>query len=249
MDGEYLTQVAERAGTRYGLLLESFRSALAGATGQAPWSARLQVRLAERLYEFSSDYMAAETPLIAEQLQATAREATRSTGERMHVTAAATEPTLENAADHGTALDAAMRLQLERDIAATLAALRQVALGETLRARASGMERRGGDAIASLAQGALRHDFLDRAGKRWPSQKYIRTIWRHAMVRVWNESAMLTMAEHGLTGAEIRHPDINYGMLGQRIDFLPDTAGLHWLKVEEIFHPNTNAYMAPAEAA
>jgi hypothetical protein len=88
--------------------------------------------------------------------------------------------------------------------------------------------------------------FLDRAGRRWSSERFVRTIWRHALVLTWNETALLTMTDHKIAEAEIDHSDESYAKRGAIISLAEDAIGITWDQVrDDVFHPNSNAWLVP----
>ena len=84
----------------------------------------------------------------------------------------------------------------------------------------------------------MRTVFVDRAGRRWQSGTYVRTVFREHYLGLVNDLEVLRLGEQGLDRAAYRYPDgheISFG-IGRTVG-LPsyeETKRLH-------FHPNSSA--------
>lgn len=84
--------------------------------------------------------------------------------------------------------------------------------------------------------------FRDRAGRRIPSQKHIRRLWRHVMRDHWVAAYMATLAGYGEKDALIWHVDPSHRAFGQVMRIGESDYGLD--DYEEVFHPNARALPA-----
>lgn len=237
-----MTRAAELAGRRYLTLLDSFRGALSRALAQQnPWSEASRRALADRLYASATTWLDAERNAFEGEMIDAARSGTLDV--RFGLDLEPEDPSSDSVEHMDAliqALDAALRLQAERDVALTLGALRDGALRTSLSARAWGVRRERvlPPSPAELAA-SLRYEFTDRAGKRWPSERHWRTLWRQALVLARSESALFAMAEVGLATAEAWHP--RDGMVAEIALAEPASGEAQpWPEVRSIwFHPNT----------
>lgn len=247
MDGDALTRVAERAGARYGQLLEALRGLLP-LVALNPWGDRARLDLQARAYAMVLPWLEDERALIEAALLQAGQEALDATTQDLGIAGESlTDDEQAHLAELSIDLENLVRVQLERDISLLAGALREIALRGAISARSRGVSRTG--VLAPLiadAMSRMRFEFADRAGKRWPSQRYLKTLWRQALVIGWNETALLVMADHGLDQAVIDHPDPNHSENGTLISLTEAANGLLWSDVKpDIFHPNTSAWLKP----
>lgn len=251
MNPARLTAVAERAAARYALLLAGFGSVYAQMVqGNAPGADRTRRLAATHAYTLAESYLAEEADHILQGLAEIREGAVGETRAMLGVTEAEPSPDVAAHTDAIAAeLENSVRVQIERDVASLTRGLRVAGLRGALSAKAGGLAPHVALARLRGVPGQLVPDFtyMDRAGRRWPSAKYVRTLWRHALVLGWNESALLTMAEHGVSFAEVRHPDADFAEAGTRVSLTEDPQHVSYEQLrEDVFHPNSNAWLAPA---
>ena len=250
MNAAHLTAAAERAGVRYTTLLGAFGTVFAHFAGMSdPGSDGVRKAAVAQSYSLAERYLVSEADYISSDIERQRDGAIKETLTALGVSdGLASETTIEHADLIASELEGTLRVQLERDISALVKGLRDIALRASLVGRARGISR-----LSALA--AMRADnapqtpqfaFLDRAGRRWSSERLIKTVWRHALVLTWNETALLTMSEYNVTDAQIEHPDENYAELGTVISLAENAAGITWSQVrDDLFHPNSNAWLTP----
>lgn len=129
--------------------------------------------------------------------------------------------------------------QIRRDIEQFLRRHRELRLQVSMAARTTGQP----SSMLQLriaSEGVRRKTwFTDRSGRRWPSQKFIRVVWRQAMLNAYLETYLLTAAERGEREVFVWHPDRTHRHFGERIS-LDDGSASFELK-ETVFHPNSDA--------
>lgn len=247
-----LTGEAERASQRYALLLAGFAGIFARhiQSGADPGSDRARRRAQADGYVLAETYLAEEGTHLRDAIAREREDATRATLTALNLPY---EPAGEMAVAHSEAiatdLEFQLRVQLERDIASLTRGMRAAALRARLVARARAVPLRA--ALVTLAHSgdapAVQFHYEDRAGRRWPSHKLVRTIWRHALLLDWNETAMLVMAERGITQATIEHPDESHAERGTVISLTEEPTLITWNSVrEDVFHPNSNTWLVPS---
>jgi hypothetical protein len=247
--GADLNRLADAAAARYQTLLAGFEGTLAGALGGRDWrSQRAKGLLRRAIYETANVWLDTERGLLIDALDETAEFAVRAVDEAAGVKI---EPLSAGILAHVTALaqelEHGLRLQIERDSIAVMAALRDAALRSALKGR--GVRPRAGRSLGSVGE-ETPHSVVfthsDRAGRRWVSTKYVRTAWRQALVHAGAEAALLRMSEIGLDLAVVTHPDAGHEGTGRRVALVEGAKGEPWsLLRDEVFHPNTHAALAP----
>ncbi|MBA8881724.1 hypothetical protein [Phyllobacterium myrsinacearum] len=136
--------------------------------------------------------------------------------------------------------------QIHRDIALLRLTLQRVNLEVSLASRS----RRLSTANALMEyrignKSDLQFIFLDRNSRKWQSSKYIRGLWRHTLLSVYNEVVLHTLSEHGLERAQVNHMNADaqsHGMIiamGSNAD-MPTYSEIR----DTIFHPNSNAVLS-----
>lgn len=249
MIGSRLTAAAERAGERYGILLNSFNAVFNQFAGNPnPGSPNNRKKATARAYTLAQGYLASELEFIDQTVQREMQDATTHTLDALGVPY---EDPPELVFSHTESLvqelEHGIRTQLERDISLIGKGLRDISLRTNLVAKTRGITR--ANALAYLrTYGPLSQTFTfqDRAGRHWPSQKLIRTLWRHSLVLTWNETALMTMALRGVPSAIIEHPDESHRERGTIISLEEDPSGISWDQIrDEVFHPHTHAQLAP----
>ena len=246
MIGSQFSQLADRASRRYSGLLSSFDGVYQAALDQAPGSPKTQRWAIKSAYGLAEAYLSEEGHHLSDDLSLVRDNAHSTTAMLLSSMSSEQEPSVAAHVDEiETELDAGVRTQVERDVSAISRGLRGVGLRAALIARGRELPRSEALKIAR-SDTSPSFAYNDRANRRWPSHKYVRTLWRHALVTTWNETAMLTMAAHGLTRAEIQHPDESHAWNGERIA-LDETGVLPtWDDVkDEVFHPNSEAWLIP----
>jgi hypothetical protein len=245
------TQDAEQAAQRYLVLVTALRGIHARAvTSPDLGSAKLANAIARDAYEVGRSFASGEEAIIAERTAATARNSRRET--LLAIGATGTAETLpgrtsELLTSSQSELHSEIVVQIERDVTFLKRALRSAAMEVEIAAQAQGIARRAAQIQRQLrTPGELRFHFQDRTGRRWPSQKFVRVVWRQHLLDVHNQVVMATLAEHGLDRAMIRHPDPRHRYAGQVIGLVPGLGLPTYAEIrEEAFHPNAEAVLAP----
>lgn len=116
-------------------------------------------------------------------------------------------------------------------------------LQASLHAASSGSKRQNSLIyLRAKEKGDPKFYFVDRINRRWPSQKYIRSIWRHHLLTAYNETYLFTLAEYGETTARVVHLDPNHRVHGLVLAIADEGNLLRYEDVrDEIFHPNADA--------
>ena len=247
MIGNRLTQTAERAAQRYRQLLAGFDGIYHQALSVDPGTSKSQRRATQDAYQLADAYLSEEAIHIDESLSLIRNDASFNILSQLsYPDSVPSEEVVKHVEALGTDLDAALRVQIERDVASILKGLRGVALRASIIATGRNIPRSSALKIVR-ADKEINFTFQDRAGRNYPSAKYVRTVWRKALVQSWNETALLTLAANGETVAEIQHPDESHEWQGELLSLTEEGTLPTWNDVQEdVFHPNTEAWVSAA---
>lgn len=244
--------LADAAAGRYALFLHGLRGihASADARGNVVAPGHLEEVTGEGI-RLARIYLDNEFDSISKDTSQIVSDAHQSAASALGVSASAELPEriteLQGLSEE--ILRHAIILQTERDVAGVRQALRQSALEVELAALVQGISRDAAliqkRAVEPVAVGFT---FLDRAGRNWQSQKYIRTIWRQHALTAWNETYLTMLAEHGIPLAEVDHPDSSSEWVGKVFSILPDSDWPSYAEIRaEVFHPNSDARVSLSE--
>lgn len=249
MNGNRLTVAADRAGQRYKALLLTFENVVKDIIYEAdPGYPSVRKRAKKNAYDLARTYLEDEVIHVEQSIAQEIRDAVSTTLELMGKSYA--EPIHQvdlNAANLAEELDQNVRTQLERDIISVDKTLREFSIRSLLISKGRKIAKK--DALAWLRTNTTvnpKFDFMDRAGRSWASEKYIRGVYRHTLLLTWNYSAMLTMAARGVSEARIAYPDETHEYHGTVISLAEEGTMITWDQVkDDVFHPNSSAYIIP----
>lgn len=235
----WLDQESDRAAGRYQNMVASWQLLFHNAISSTGFHvADMPARVVNEAYRVADAYLADERDMIASVLRETALEAHRSILSQIASSDAQelTPMTLEHLSVTGSYLTDELIAQIHRDIAMLRFALHQAVLQVAVRSRSAGITPRQAQVEYRLdQQPTIEFMFTDRAGRRWNAKRFVRTVWRQAMLSAYNETVLFDLADHGLETAAV----VNDQGLVTTIS-LRDYAQIR----DEHFHPNSNAWLA-----
>lgn len=251
---QLMTAEAEAAAARYKTLIEGWRSLFINSLDRSTFASAASVRaLVEQAYDMARAYSASERELIEQRTQEFALEAHRVTARALSVDASSELPgdVSEHLREIERYLSREIAIQIERDIAFLRQSYQRVVLQVHLAARSQNissrtalMQYRIGNAVE------LNFFFHDRRNQRWPSQKFVRAIWRQHLLAAYNETVLVELADHGLRVAEIAHSDPKSEVHGMRLALSPNTPLPTYAELRnDVFHPNAEAILIVPESA
>jgi hypothetical protein len=141
--------------------------------------------------------------------------------------------------------------QVSRDTTTLKRTLQRVNLEVSIASRSRGSSRRSALMEYMIGNKAdIDFAFHDRASRKWKSSAFVRSVWRHTLLSIYNEIVLFTLAEHGLRTAEIHSDNDDANHRGMIIALssngeLPTYSEIR----EQIFHPNANSYLKKTETA
>lgn len=239
----FFTERATAAGERHLRLVTAFQGAYA-ETIAAPdrLSERAAGFLAARLFDLASLHNEDEAETLGADIAQSAGNARRDARAHLGITTAderadALDNDILALREHvGTEL----QLQIRRDIEQVMRKHREFRLKVSLQRHATGMDERAAEMAVLYADRWKRLTFADRAGRRWPSQRFVRTAWRQALVDAYLGAYLRAAAEHGEDHVLVFHPDRNHAHAFARIPLDDGGARLDEIR-ETVFHPNSEA--------
>lgn len=240
------TGSADAAARRYGLLVEAWRGIYnRGIQDSRFGSQKLIAVSTSEAYELARAYLANERVFIDAELDMIAADARSVARDALGI-----ETALDPEAAQGELVSASvdylqreLSIQIERDVAWLINSLRKTHLAVSMAARATGVSFR-----AALMEHLVGHSselqffFHDRRNQKFPSLKFVRSTWRHSLLTLWNESALLVFADHGVDHVEVHHDDPNSTVDGMKLALFAASAHPSYDEIRnEIFHPNADA--------
>lgn len=243
-----LTNEADLAAQRYGMLVENWRAGYARALDSAQFGTPRQLtKLTEDAYRAAEAYLETETRRIEEVASRVALDGQNTTLRQLDRDEEneLLESIVESAGASIRFIDRELRVQIERDIAFLGHSLRKTILHVNLAARAMRIPQRAALMQYRIGNATeLKFFFHDRRGQKWPSRKFVRSVWRMNLLAIYNEAVLSTLADHGIETAFIRHRDEKSDVHGMEISMnsgsaLPTYADIR----DDLFHPNADAIL------
>lgn len=129
--------------------------------------------------------------------------------------------------------------QVHRDIANIRHSLQRAVLTVGMIARSRGVDPRKAQ-INYVMQNDEEPQlvFTDRRGRRTPTRSFVRALYRQALLSVWNEVVLHTLADHGLNEAVVVRAENGETHTIGRLSIEAYAS-----ERDSLFHPNSNAYL------
>lgn len=238
---------ADAAASRYDLLVGALRGLYLDALGSRDFGAPSLLNAVRRQGRGMVDtYLRAERTTAETTLAQIASEAHRSTKRALAVYAQdeMSDAALELLSAMADYMLQEIALQAARDVATVVEEVRRASLQSDLAQRASGaivpVDSRGVE---------LSFHFRDRRNHRIQSRIFVRGVWRQSLLTVYNETVLLTLADHRADHAEIDHLDGKAPPHGARVAMVPGGDHPTYDEIRaDVFHPNSDAVLKPLGA-
>jgi hypothetical protein len=245
---QIMSAMADAAAQRYGMLLDGFKTIYTRALDAPDFGTPKQISdAAYQAVSMSSFYLIKEEADIEDNLDVIAETALTATRDELSVAHQDALP--DDVSEHLNAFSVYMldelRLQIERDIAFLNKTLRATHLTVHLAARAQRVPLRAALITHRVGSSSpLQFAFHDRRSAKWPSKRHVRTFWRHNLLAFYNDSVLMTLADHGIDNAQIKHNDPASEFHGMIVTMSPSTDGPTYADVKDAaFHPNAEAVL------
>ncbi len=250
---QFISTEADLAVERYGAVLSAFQLSYARALNQPHFGSPKQLaEIAAGAYAIASFYLQSEGGFIEIASTAVALEAQRVTLEQLSAASVITlsEAISEHANESDAHLSREITIQVERDIAMLTHTLRKTILSVGMAARAAQIAPR--QALMQhrvSASNELSFVFLDRSASKWPSLRFLRSLWRQHLLAIYNETVLLTLSDHGIEQAEVQHTDEKAPVHGMIISIVEDPELPSYSDIlSDVFHPNSEAILRKTAA-
>jgi hypothetical protein len=244
-----LTQFAESSAMRYAAMCDLWQSAFdAGLNDKHFGYADHAGNVAKSCLDAAESYLADEREHIDRIIEEIALDARTATLRQLSSNDSAELPDalLDHLSMTATYIADELIAQIHRDVAMVRQAIQRVQLDVYTTARAKGMPER--QALIEYRISNSEHlDFLfhDRYARKWASKKFIRALWRASLLGVYNETVMITLADHGVTTAGIFEREQGKEVQIATISLIGEVNGQTYADVRiEHFHPNSPCYLA-----
>ncbi|RWI35422.1 hypothetical protein [Mesorhizobium sp.] len=246
---DQLSGYADSAAVRYGMLTDSWRSLFQNALNSSRFGAPAQASdVVREAYQIAESFLDEErehaervtTSVALEALQTTLAELESSDATKL------TDAALQHLQATQSYIIDELVAQIHRDIALLRQTLQRAVLEVSVSAKSRGISQRTA-LIEYMIGNKAELDFVfhDRHARKWASKKFVRGMWRHTLLAVYNEVVMLTLADHGVTRAQVHHQDASAQAHGMMIALSSNADLPTYSEIRnEIFHPNANAVLA-----
>ena len=243
-----LTEVAQSASQRYVSFLNSLRGLLSTVIRSDPSDMRTRNQLRSAAFDIARTYLNTELQMMERDTV----EAAESEYARAHYDAGVAltpfEPiqAVQDSIDtHAEALETEMRAQIERDVSMLLKRHRDFQMEVQMIAMSENIDMPTAQFRAIMRHSdQVRFFFVDRSGRKYPSQKFIRTVYRDAMLQIGNETYMITALQMGFQRVRVVHPEP--GARANEVTFPLNPSGDEGGYTDirgELFHPNSNSVL------
>lgn len=245
---QLISNDADAASQRYGMLVEGWRALYTSALDQSHFGSEKQLRsVVAQAYGMARMFLATETDQIEATSDRIASEAQRVTLAQLSSKVA--KELSDEASEHVSAsndyLLHEISVQIERDIAFLRQSLRSTYLHVNLAARANHQSARAALMQYRIGNSSELHFFFhDRRNQRWPSRKFVRSVWRQHLLSTYNETVLITLSDHGIDVAQVEHIDPNSDKHGMKISMDSNSDLPTYAEIKgTIFHPNSDAVL------
>jgi hypothetical protein len=237
-----LTDAADEAAHRYDALAQTFSALYKTALLSSEFGYAGQPdRLFAEAYDAALPYFERDKAVMNDHVFKIAEAAHQRVSEKI---ASVDSSGLSNAAlDHlgetQTYLSNEIAAQVHRDIAQMRFSLQRVVLDVAITARTRRTTSRQAQmAYVMKNNEELELHFVDRRGRSTPTRTIIRSIYRHALLSVHNETVLHALADHGLEHAAVMKVEDGVEKQIDRLLILDYAASR-----DRLFHPNANSYL------
>lgn len=244
MNPKRYTQAAEDASQRYLNVLAALRSLLFASLAQ-PYSQAGVANLRAGANGVARTFLKTEVALIEDEMRRTAQDALGRAQSDLSVSPVSDIPEALDAflEQSERFLEMEVTAQLTRDVEALVQRYREYAI-ETQLTAMSVRGRVGAAQVGAVDRERVRFYFRDRGGRLYPSQKFIRTVWRKALVSLGAEFYLLEAVSRGATSAIVVHPDPKHRFNGFEVSTNALSGQPSFIDVrDEIFHPQSEAVL------
>lgn len=244
-----MTAEADAAAQRYGMLVDGWHALYLQMAYQSNFGTPRQFSdISTQAYTIARHYLDAEANHIAAAFQRLALEAQQTTQAQLGVSVSSelTDDASEHLSECVSYLQRELLIQVERDIALLQQAVRKRYISVTISARAQRVSPRIALMQHKISKvGDIDFATFDRRNNRWPSRRFVRSMWRMNILALYNEIVLLTLADHGVDRAFVTYMDAKSTHHGTEISMNAGTSLPVYEDIKvQVFHPNSEAILS-----
>lgn len=245
-----LTALADKASVRYQQFTDNLQSIYATALTAIDFGGWNNVsKLTFEVFHAAHVYAQAERDHVSHDIEAIALTAFRASGAQSSSNDAQTlsDAALTHLRETESYLNLELDAQLTRDIARVRNTFQRVVLEIRALARARGLDERRASIEYRIANPEeIQFEFRDRRAHRVPSEVFVRSLWRHALLAVYNEMILIQATDLGMKRVSIVRRDENGVEVAVDTISLAGETGLMTYSeaMDKYFHPNSLAYLS-----
>lgn len=235
---------ADAAAARYGILTDTWQGLFSRELNASDFGVEPQmIRMVGEAYRLAEQFLADEREMAADRFEAAALEALGRVKSDLSVTAQTklSDAALTHLGEAEAYLIDELIAQIHRDIAMMRQKLRQVVLAVDMSARVRSISQRQALIEHRITNNDnLTFTFHDRHRRTWISKKFVRALWRRALLDVYNEVVMLSLVDFGESFAIVRRGD----SYGEQINLAGDIRYFTYADIrDEVFHPGSMSFL------
>lgn len=250
MIGTQLSEISDNAAQRYGMVTETLRGICTRAIAHPNFGTpKVMSGAVGEAYDVARAFLSSEETHISQEREKIASKARQrfyselSTDERNDEWNAL----IDAYSAIETHLRSELAIQCERDIALMRQSLARTAMQVAINARARQISMRQAAIQYQIGSSKdVKFYFRDRMNRRFPSRKYVRSLWRQQLLDTYNETMIGLAARFNLSFVEVEHLHGKAGVHGMRLSLVAGSENPTYSDVrDDVFHPNSDALLKP----
>ena len=239
---------AETASQRYRVLVDNWRSVYKRVLLESDFGSTKQLkRVIDGAYASARSYLDEEYKEISKAFMEISLEARRAAISDLASSTAIdlTDRLSDHLIEAEDYLKREIAIQVERDIAFLRQSIRNTYLQVGLASKSQNISVKSALMRHQIGNVTELHFFFhDRRNQKWPSQKFIRSVWRHSLLNLYNEMVLMTFAEHGVDVVQVDHMNKSAASHGMKVSMSPNSVYPTYFEIRnDVFHPNSDAIL------
>lgn len=243
-----LNELSERAADRYSQLIMAWQGLFQTSANSSNFgTSQGAVKMSDEAYVTARQFLENEATQIALAVNEIVSEARTDvlsqlqSSDEQDETVVVSELVLQSQ----SYLAHELAIQIERDISLLKDTMRRMTIHVGMSAKIQN---------TSIRQALIQHRMINtepvqfffyaRNSAKWPSRRFVRTLWRHTLLSVYNEIIMQALVDHNEFQAQVDHANVDFHAYGRIISLFDGSSLPTYLDVRnELFHPNSDAVL------
>jgi len=239
---ETFSEASGNASERYLIMTGAFQSVYSTAVGEGVYSELTTNGVRDELRDIGHTHYYAEEMALRQEMQDVISQA--RTSAMRHLGYESSKISLDTVYDAYNAqyefTKREIATQIERDISQIIKRYRNFGIKVELIRTTNGWSEASSHSTMLMKEKRDKLWFRDRAGRRVPSQRYIRTLWKSSLRDLYVQAYLSQIAVFGEKFATIWHPNPKHKSFGSVIYLDGREPAYDDLK-DTVFHPNSDA--------